>query len=119
MTRRLFAAACIASFLGGSTAQALAPPVLVKLQTLDKEAITGELISEDEVQIEVLDLKTGQPANFPKKALQSVRKNISESEAIASAGLAKVLAWKVNRAMPLVPVTGKVADDDPASIYVT
>ncbi len=73
--------------------------VLLKMITQGKSVIVGELGSESETRIEVLDYKTGKRAAFEKATLRSIRKGISDTEAVASVGLANVLVPRIHSLM--------------------
>jgi len=92
--------------------------ILVKVVTSDKAVVVGEIGRENDTHIEVFDLKTGRAQVFRKDDLQSLRKDISEEEAIASVGLPTCLAGKIRRALP-TGGSGAVAKVDGAVVYVS
>lgn len=93
-------------------------PVLVGIVTVDRESITGELVSESGTQLELADLVTGEPQTFEKARLTSVRRGLSEREAMLRVELPRFLAWKIRRSLPLGTSAGKVAAIDGAIAYV-
>jgi formylglycine-generating enzyme required for sulfatase activity len=96
-----------------------ARPTLVKVVTAAKQAIVGELLLENGTHLEVLNLEDGATLRLAKAELTSVRKDISDNEAILSVGLSPFIAWKIGRTALTGPATGKIARIDPSAVYVT
>lgn len=122
--RTLVALIIVSAILSGATVmQAQQPqskkPVLIKIITKDKKSVVGELMSQDRNQIKLLELKTGKTRVFQKYNLRDIRKDITEKEAIYTAGLPNLIAWKMKRLIPAGSDTGKIASIDLFVIYVT
>ncbi len=99
--------------------QSSAAPLLVKV-TDDKGAgVIGELKSETDDQLELIDLKTGKKLIYQKSALNDSRKGITDREAAATIGLPEFLVWKIRRVIPGGTLSGKIAQIDGSIVYVT
>ena len=94
-------------------------PLLVKATDTNGASVIGELKSETEEQLELIDLKTGKKLTYQKSALNDFRKGITDREAATNLGLPEFLVWKIRRVIPGGSLSGKIAQIDSSIVYVT
>jgi TolB-like protein len=94
-------------------------PVLVSVVGKDLKSTLGELGRENDSNIEVFDLKTGQAQIFKKADLQTISKDVTEASVIDRVGLSAFMAWRIKKVLPVSFATGKIAQIDGPVVYVS
>lgn len=93
-------------------------PVLVKATDSEGKTIVGELWSEDDKVVTLMDLKTDQKVSLQKTTLKQFRKDVSDREAGETIGVPQFLVWKIRKIMPS-DFRGKVASVESPFAYLT
>ena len=101
-----------------SAQEGSAKPELVRLQLTSNRSVVGAIVHEEGSSLDIIDLKTGQKRSYETGDIASMRRNISEDEAVRGVGLPEFLAWEIQRSVPRSR-KGKIADVTPAAVYVT
>lgn len=98
---------------------ASAAPEFVRIITQNNTTQVGELVKEDERQIEFLDYDSGEIKATAKAFTRSFQRQITESEVIRRVGLPKYVARRIQRVLPTKPASGKIASIDASLLFVT
>lgn len=94
-------------------------PEFVRIITQNNTTLVGELVKDNERQIEYVDYDAGETKVVAKSFTRSVQKQISESEVIRRVGLPKYVARRIQRVLPTKPASGKIASIDGSLLFVT
>jgi hypothetical protein len=105
--------------LGSGAAGTDVPKPLVQVATRTGPAVVGELVSENDATVTVLDMKTSRQKSFDKKDVLRVVHDLSDEDAIRETDLPTVVAWKVTKFSSSTPTTGRVAKISDAVVYLT
>jgi len=101
---------------GSGTADEKAP-VVTQVVTEDGHVYIGEVLKETDEALNLLDLKTGKEVAIPRVTVRSMKRDLSQEEAVRLTGLAPYVAWRVKLAQEVTP-KGQIVTVSPTAIYV-
>lgn len=117
---RVFLASAFTSWLLASqiVAQQADKPELVRMTLKGGRAVVGQILSQDDDELRLLDVKTGEQPVIKRKTIQIAPKKLADDEAIRAVGFSNFLAWRLKQTLG-ESKAGKIAEITPSVIYVS
>jgi TolB-like protein len=117
----LFVMCAVFAAMGQTLAIAKDTQLVMVTEVMDgsQRSIVGELMSETDTEVVLLNIKDGSEFHASKKSLKKFEKNITDEAAIRIVGLPPVVAWRVAKIGKQTNPIGKVANVAQNVIYVT
>lgn len=92
--------------------------VRIFLKDQPKTPVVAEIIESKNGEVLIFDLSQGETRTLTKDLIREIRPNLTEEAAEERVGLARLLAWKIKRAIPLDDAAGRIATVDGTTIYI-
>lgn len=120
LARLCLGLAAVTMAISGSVLHAAkSDPVLVRVFTKSARSHVGILLREDENEIVLKDLETGQELSIAKREALKITKPLTLDDAASASGIATVAGWKIGLLAAREKPMGKIARVTPQVIYVT
>lgn len=92
--------------------------VRVYLKEKGSRPVVGELLEEDDKHIVIFDFIEAKNREFKFDEVQRVGRDVSEQSAAVAVDISRIIARKIQKALPLGPISGKVAKIDQGIVYI-